>query len=92
LLPVKFEVESQEIQGEVDITRLHLPRDLAVRLDAAATAFLVSDLKEACGEVERLGPAYARLAQQMRDYISRYDMNGLVAFLAALPRQGAEAI
>jgi len=62
-----------------------LPRELRDRLTTAAELYSVTELRQHIDEVERLGPAPAALAQQLRRRVHDYDMSGVLRLLAGLP-------
>ncbi|HET6249529.1 MAG TPA: CHASE domain-containing protein [Tepidisphaeraceae bacterium] len=86
LLNVKFEyvadTDSDPVNPESTVDDC-LPEDLRQRLAAAAELYSVTELRICIGEIERLGPATARLARCLRRCIQEYDMEGILRLLRA---------
>jgi PAS domain S-box-containing protein len=93
---LKIEYEFEEIKSEdcLDskntttlpaLSKLHLPEDLLRRLKEGAEFCKITQLKQSLAEMEALGPEEAQLASYLREFINRYNLDGLQEIVGRLP-------
>jgi CheY-like chemotaxis protein len=89
LLGIEFEYRAAEEarkRGEtIDLRKVILPEDLALRLMMAAELHSATVLKACLGEVAQLGPAGERLAAHLRQFMASYDMETIQKLVAQIP-------
>jgi signal transduction histidine kinase/CheY-like chemotaxis protein len=96
LLKVEYEFEEikteDPLEGKDHLTALtlfniRLPEDLLERLKEGAEFCKITQLKQSLAKVEALGPDGAQLAEYLREFINKYDMDGLLEVLQRLKCQ-----
>jgi ligand-binding sensor domain-containing protein/signal transduction histidine kinase/CheY-like chemotaxis protein len=88
LLGVEFEYGEEETAAEaLDWSGVEVPGELHRRLQEAAETFSVTELEEYLKELEGLGAAQRGLAERMRQFEQRHDMEGLLRLLARVRGQ-----
>jgi len=89
LLGAQFEYKplaQEEPAGEtIDLQKVSLPEDLALRLMMAAELHSATVLKNCLSELEQLGPAGDRLAAHLRQFAASYDMETIQKIVAQIP-------
>jgi two-component system sensor histidine kinase ChiS len=75
---------SCDIPGSVDFSALCLPTALYETLHRAACDYDISKVEACLSELVDLGPHEAQFADHLRQYLSSYDMDGLVEALEVL--------
>jgi signal transduction histidine kinase/DNA-binding NarL/FixJ family response regulator len=88
LLGVEFverRPQPSQAAGGIDLARIVLPRDLALRLAMAAELHSATVVKNCLLEVEQLGPSGCRLAEHLRGFLASYDMETIQRVVAQVP-------
>lgn len=89
LLHVEFVEETSGADATpaalVDLTRIALPEDLALRVMMAAELHSATVLKNCLRELAALGPDEERLAEHLRGFLASYDMETILKIVAQLP-------
>jgi signal transduction histidine kinase/ligand-binding sensor domain-containing protein/DNA-binding response OmpR family regulator len=83
LLHVEYIIETSE-PTRVSFADIVLPQDLHERLKEAAEIASVTELTRYLQEIEALGEAGQRLAEQMREPIRNYDMETILKLLSEM--------
>ncbi len=92
---LKVEYEFEEIRPEdffnskatttlPALSKLQLPEDLLRRLKEGAEFCKITKLKRFLAEMETLGPEESQLAEYLREFVNRYDLEGLREILERL--------
>lgn len=85
---LEYEVTHEnEESPSLDLARIHLPEDLALRLLMAAELHSATVMKNCLKEMEALGPDELRLAEHLRGFMSSYDMDTILQIVSQLPVQ-----
>jgi hypothetical protein len=67
-----------------DLTHIALPERLAARISEAAELHSATALRGCLGELERLGDDGLRLANYLRGFLGRYDMDAIQRVIAPI--------
>ncbi|HVT87646.1 MAG TPA: CHASE domain-containing protein [Tepidisphaeraceae bacterium] len=89
LLGVRFE-HAQRPETPESAQDCSLPANLRSRLREAAEICNITDLKRIVAEIEWLGPATKRLAEQLRGCVHRYDLPAISRLAAEIGESPAE--
>jgi signal transduction histidine kinase/CheY-like chemotaxis protein len=79
--------DQSEPDPSIDLGKLALCEDLALRLTTAAELHSATVIKSCLQEVEQLGPSGVRLAQHLRQFLASYDMKTIQRVVAQIPVQ-----
>ncbi len=83
--PVAEPATTQRASPAPDLAFLSLPGPLRQRLLDAAAINALTDLETAISELKQLDPAAHRLAAELEELLTRYDMEGIAALIEEVP-------
>ena len=71
-------------ETDIELSQVALPTALHSRIKEAAELYNISTLEACLDEVEQLGNDGGRLAKNLRELVSNYDMDGILNVLAEI--------